>query len=151
MADRAVLEPRRAQVVKRRRHDADGARGRYRRGQVGVAFQAEQAHLRPRQHTRIGRTMRLVAGHTTFKTHRLVLERERPALVAMAVEAPRLVRREALRHGRANTAVRIVTVDAAHRAFRQLVMIGPLKLAQTFVWQPAHCSLIAALRRGLSS
>ena len=72
--------------------------------------------------------MRLMAGHTTFETHRPMFERKRPTLVAMAVQASRLVRGEGLRHRRTDTAVRIVTVDTAHRAFRQLMMIGPLKL-----------------------
>ena len=127
MAHRAVLKTRRAQIVKRRRHNADGAGG-VDRGQIRVALQADQAHFRTRQHPWIGRAMRLMAGHTAFETHRPVLERERSALVAMAVQASRLVRGEGLRHRGADTAVRIVAVDATHRAFRQLMMIGLLKL-----------------------
>ena len=69
-----------------------------------------------------------MARRAAFKAHRRVLESERPALVAVAVEASRLVRGEDLRHRRPDAAVRIVAIDAAHRAFRQLVVIGPLEL-----------------------
>jgi hypothetical protein len=57
-----------------------------------------------------------------------MLERERSTLVAMAIQAPRLVGAEGLRHGRTYTPVWVVTIDAAHGAFRQLVMVRPLKL-----------------------
>jgi len=127
MAHRAVLVTRRAQVVKRRRDDADGSRLIY-AGQIGVALQAHDANFLAHQQPRIGRAVWLVAGYATFEAHRSVLERERSALIAVAVQASRLVRGEGLRHRWADTAVRIVTVDAAHRTFRKLMMIGPLKL-----------------------
>src|SRR5277367_5014914 len=70
-----------------------------------------------------------MAGGAAFEPYRSVLECERPALVAVAIQASRLVRREGLGHPRTHAAVRIVAIDAAHRALGQLVMIGPLKLS----------------------
>ena len=72
--------------------------------------------------------MRFVADRTTFKAHGVVLERERPTLVAMAIQAPRLVGGKGLRHRGTRGAVRVVAIDATHRAFGQPVVIRPLKL-----------------------
>lgn len=127
MAHRAVLESRRAQIVKRGRDNPDRACSVSRR-QIRVAFQTNDAYFLARQHAGIGRAVGLMAGRTAFKTHRAVFEREGPALVAMTLQTARLVSAESLRHSRTNTAVRIVAIDAAHRTFRQLVMIRSLKL-----------------------
>jgi len=74
-----------------------------------------------------------------------VLEGERSTLIAVAVQASRFVRGEALRHGRANTAVGIVAIDAAHRPFRQTVMSGLLELCPDVLMTP--CALSVDLRR----
>ena len=93
-----------------------------------MALQADEANVGAGQHPRVGRAMRFVTGLAAFKPHRRMFEREWPPLVAVALEAPRLIGREGLEHGWTDTAVRIVTIHAAHRAFRELVMEGPLEL-----------------------
>ena len=128
MADGAVLESRRPQVVERRRHDAQshvrvgGSR------QIGVTLETDQAHFLARQHSRIRRAVRLVAAPATFKTHHRMLEGERTAFIPMTVEASWFIRREYLGHCRPHGAVWIMAIDAGHRALRQLVVVGPLKL-----------------------
>ena len=128
MADGAVLESRRPQIVERRRHDPQchvrvgGSR------QIGVTLEADQAHFLARQHPRICRAVRLVAAPATFKTHHGMLEGERTAFIPMTVETSRFVRGEYLRHCRPHGAVRIVAIDAGHRGFRQLVVVRPLEL-----------------------
>ena len=128
MTDSAILIDRRAQIVKRWRHNADGSRPVIHPRKVGVAFQTHELHLRTGQHARIGGAMHFVTGGASFEANRRVLERERTALVAVAFEAAGLVRGEDLCHRRTNAAVRIVAIHAGHRAFGQFVMIGPLEL-----------------------
>jgi hypothetical protein len=70
----------------------------------------------------------LVASAASLKTHRRVLEGERATLVAVTVEATRFVGGEGLGHGWARASVGIVAIDAAHRLFRQAVMVGSLEL-----------------------
>src|SRR5271169_4514862 len=92
MAERAVLEARVAQIVKCRTHrtySAVGGRG-WRR-QIRVALQADKAHFRPGQHPRVRRSVRLMARGAAFQPDRRMLKRKRPRLVAVALEAPRLV------------------------------------------------------------
>ena len=101
---------------------------RIQRRQIRMALQTHLLHLRPVEHARIRRTVRRVAGRTSLESHRTMLEGERPAFVAMAIEASRLVRAERLRHRGLHAAVRIVAIDAAHRALRQLVMKRLLEL-----------------------
>lgn len=128
VADRAVLKARRTQIVERWRHHSDNrARIVYAR-QIRVAFQANQADLLPNQHARVGRTMRLMTGAATLKPHGRVFKRKGPAFIPVAVEASRVVGAERLQHGRADTAVRIVTIDTGHGAFGQFVMIRLLEL-----------------------
>src|ERR1700682_4040138 len=57
-----------------------------------------------------------------------MLEGERTAFIPVTVETSRFVRGEYLRHCRANAPVRIMAIDAGHRAFRQLVVVRPLEL-----------------------
>src|SRR5258708_29132206 len=91
MAHRAVLVARRPEVMESRRHYARGRPGADRGRQIGMTLQADLLHHRPRQHAWIGRPVRFVARGAAFKTHRGVLEGEWTALVAMALEAARLV------------------------------------------------------------
>ena len=93
-----------------------------------MAFQAHQSHFLPHQHPRIGRAMRLMTRRAAVEAHGSMFEGERPALVAVAVQAARLIRSEALPHRRPNAPVRIVAIHAAHGALRKLVMIRPLEL-----------------------
>jgi hypothetical protein len=52
------------------------------------------------------------------------------AFIAMAIQASRLIRAERLRHRGLHAAMRIVTIDATHRALGQLVVKGLLKLSR---------------------
>ena len=98
------------------------------RGEIRVALQADKSDIGARQHSRIGRAVRLMTRLAAFKAHRGMLEGERAALIAVAFEATRLVGGEALQHCRADAAVRIVAVHAGHVAFGKLVMKRPLEL-----------------------
>ncbi len=93
-----------------------------------MALQAYKAHVGARQHARIGRAMRLMTRLAAFKAQRRMFEGERPPLVAVTFEAPRIVGCEGLQHRGADAAVRIVAIHAAHVAFGKLVMEGPLEL-----------------------
>ncbi len=127
MTHRAVLISGRPQIVKRRWNHAQRSFRRYRR-QIRVAFETNLRHLRTFQHSGIRRSMSRVAGAASFKSHRAMLERERTALIAMAVQASRLVRPEYLRHHRLHAAVRIVAIDAAHGALGHFMMKRLLEL-----------------------
>ena len=85
--------------------------GRRRRNQVRVALEALIGHLRPSQHPRVRRTVRLVAGRAGLGPDRRVFVDERAALVGMAGVAL-LVHRLRLQHHRGERAVRIVAVGA---------------------------------------
>ena len=128
MTYRAILIDRRAQIVKRWRHDADGSRLVIHTRQIGVTFQTHEANFCPSQHARIRRAMHFVTRGAALEPYGRVLEREGSAFVAMALEATGLVRGEDLGHRRTNAAVWIVAIHASHCALRQLVMIGSLKL-----------------------
>jgi hypothetical protein len=128
VTDRAVLVARRIQVVECRRHYAYYAARRVIAWQVGVAFETYEAHLLPRQHARIGGTVRLVASSATFKSDGCVLECEWTALITVAIETARLVGGEILLHRGADGTVRIVAIHATHGVFGQLMVIRLLEL-----------------------
>jgi hypothetical protein len=96
--------------------------------QIGVTLQTYLLHNRPRQHAWIGRPVRLMARGATFKAHRCVFKGEWAAFVSMALEAARFVGGKALSHRRSYASVRVVAIDAGHRAFRYPVMKWILKL-----------------------
>jgi hypothetical protein len=86
MADGAVLEPRRAQVMKCRRYAPEhlpSIRGGH-CTDVGVTFQTDEPHLMPREHPWIRRTVHLVTGAAALQPHRCMLESERSPLVRVA-------------------------------------------------------------------
>ena len=93
-----------------------------------MAFETRVSHFMPRQHARVYRTMSFMARPAALILNRSMLERERPALVAMAFETSRLIGREGLLHRRPDAAVRIVAIHALHVAFGKLVMEWPLEL-----------------------
>jgi len=128
MADRAVLESRRPQIVERRRHHPQGHVRVGGSRQIGVTLETDQANFLARQHPRIRRAVRLVAAPATFKTDYRMLERERTAFIPMTVETSWFICGEYLGHCRPHGAVRIVAIDAGHRTLRQLVVVGPLEL-----------------------
>ena len=81
-----------------------------------------------RQHPRVGRAVRLMAGAAAFQpSPERARRRKGPALVAVALEAARLVGIARLDHLRQEAAVRIVAIHAGHGAFRQAVLVGALK------------------------
>src|SRR5438270_6731272 len=69
-----------------------------------------------------------MAARAAFKSYRRVLEGERASFIAVASQASGLVRSEHLQHGRSHGSVRVVAIDAGHRALGQLVMDRPLEL-----------------------
>src|SRR3954464_9150237 len=78
VAYRAVLITRRAHIVEGGRHHTGASILRYTR-KVRVTLETNQPHLMVGEQARIGRAMRLMAGCASFKSHRGMLERERPA------------------------------------------------------------------------
>jgi hypothetical protein len=129
MADCAVPESRRSQVVKSRRHNTHSGARFYRYRQIGMALETNQPHFLPDQHPRIGRPVRLVTGRATFESYRSVFEGKRTALVAVAAEATSFIGREDLHHAGPEASVGIVAIYAGHGAFRQPVLVRLLKLA----------------------
>ena len=97
-------------------------------GQIRVALKTNQPDFLPDQHPWIRRAVRFMARPAAFKPNCGMLKGERAAFVSVAVQAPRLVRPEALRHSRPKAAVRIVAIDAGHRGFWNLVMRRSLEL-----------------------
>src|SRR6266849_3367658 len=112
VAYRAVLEARCSEVMQRRRDaaDYDSLRGDNR--QVGMALQADVTDLMTHQHARVRRSMRFVARSAAFQPHRRMLENERAALVAMALQAARLVAERSFHAVGAEGGVWIVAVYA---------------------------------------
>src|SRR5580698_7675714 len=68
-----------------------------------------------------------MAGGAALEAHRVVLECERTAFIAVAIETTGFVGGETLLHGGAYRTVRIVAIHAAHGVLRQLVAIGLLE------------------------
>ena len=92
-----------------------------------MTLQTHLTHLVTDQHARISGAVRLMTGHAALKANGRVLENKRTALIAVALEASRLVTERnahGLRHG---ARVRIVTVGAGHRAFGQAMLVRLLK------------------------
>ena len=114
-----------AQVRQVRRPKSGNRCGR--RSTIGVALQANQAHFVTNQHAWIGRAVRLMTGHAAFEAHWRMFEHEGTTLIAVALEAGRLIAEcnpHGLRHG---APVRIMTVGARHRAFGQAMLVRLLK------------------------
>src|SRR5690349_24855067 len=104
--------------MKRGRHDALGRLGRDRGGKIGVTLETDLPHHRARQHSRIHRTVRLMARRAALEAHWRVLEGKRPAFVAMTLETARLIGAKSPKHYCTNGAVRVVAVHASHASFR---------------------------------
>ena len=86
-----------------------------------MALKAREPHFLPVQHARVGGPVRFVARGAGFEAHRRMLERERPALVPVALEAARFV-------GGTRRAMRIVAIHAGHFILRHFVAKWLLKL-----------------------
>ena len=92
-----------------------------------MALQTHQTHLVTNQHAWISRAVRLMTGHAAFEANGRVLENERTALIAVALEAGRLVA-ERNAHGLRHVArMGIVAIGAGHRSFGQAMLIWLLK------------------------
>ena len=130
VTNRAVLKPRRAQIVKRWRHAAEHlpCTGSNIRSYVGVTLQAHKSNFMPGEHPRIRRSVRLVATAAAFQTHGRVLECEGPSLVGVTAQTAGLVCGKSSHLLRTKTSMRIVAVDARHCALRQSVSVRSLKL-----------------------
>jgi hypothetical protein len=92
-----------------------------------VALQTHQTHLVTDQHAWISRTVRLMTRHAALEANGGVLENEGTALIAVALEARRLVAEgnaHGLRHG---ARMGIVAVGTGHRAFGKAMLVGLLK------------------------
>src|SRR5215472_18142084 len=83
MTESAVLESRAAQVMECRRHRSQCG-CRYRQRQIGMAFEAYEPHLWPRQHPGVCGSVRLVAGAAAFQVRRRMWEHEGAGLLAVA-------------------------------------------------------------------
>ena len=92
-----------------------------------MALHAYPAHHRARQHSGIGRAVRLMAGTATLQPHRSMLERKGARLIAMAPRAAWFAGARGLGHFGQRAAVRIVAIDARHGAFGQTMFVGALK------------------------
>ena len=127
VTDGAVLKAGEVQVVEGRRNNSAGPIRGFRAGQIGMAFETDLVHVIPRQHSGIQRTVWVMTGGATFEAHRSVLESEGPAFIAVAPETGGFVGIELAAQRGTDAAVRIVAVDATHRALRQTVVIGFLE------------------------
>src|SRR5262252_8901587 len=72
--------------------------------------------------------MRLMTGRAALQPHRRVFKREGPALIAMALEAARLIGRNHPHRSRRKAPMRIVAIHAGHGAFGKPMLVGPLEL-----------------------
>lgn len=127
VAHGTVLEASVAQIVE----GGWSAAERSAPAQASVAFQTLEPHIGPVQHTRIGRTMGLMAGAAAFHPHRCVFKGEGAALVPMAAEATGLIGRNFAQRVSAQLApMRIVAIHALYAAFLQPVAEGLLELSQ---------------------
>ena len=120
MADGAVAEARRGQIVERRRHHARHD-GRFVPGTGRLAWHSRQTS---RTSWRISifafaEPCGIVAALAAFLPHRSVLESERSALVAVAFEAAGLIGARHLHQAGFEAAVRIMAIDAASWRFRE--------------------------------
>ena len=134
VAHGAVLVPHTRLVVQR--GDSSGC-GRIvcsnRAGDTGVALEAKLANLSTLQHLGVLRTMRDVAGSAAFQLNRGMLENEWTGLIGVALDTARIGTDGQPRLLRLETAVRIVTVAALHRALEHLMVKGLGKLLLLFV------------------
>lgn len=97
--------------------------------QVGVTLKAKEPHIGPDEHARIGGTVWLVTGGTSFGSDGNVFKSKGATLVTVAFEAGGLIRRNFAQHTGEQAPVRIVTIDAVDGAFHQTVAVWPLKLS----------------------
>jgi hypothetical protein len=111
MTDSAIAKTRRSQIMKCRRYNPDDACcARCLLRQVGVTLETQEADLRPRQHFRIGRPMRFMAGLTSFCSQWRVLIGEGTTKIRMTLKASGFVRRKCANLLQQKTAMRVMTI-----------------------------------------
>ncbi len=93
-----------------------------------MTLQTQILHGLSIQHAWIRRAVHFVATSAALKADWRVFKREWAPLISMAIETTRLVGGERLGHHRTDTPVRVVTIDAGHGSFRELVMNRQLEL-----------------------
>jgi len=121
MTNRAVAIPRGSQIVKCRWRATHVTR------RDGVALQAQLAHVAAREHSRIGRAVRFVAGGTLLYSYGRMLEWKWAALIAVAFGTAYIVTAGDAYQRCRLAAVRLVTVDAMHRSLREFMSKRPLE------------------------
>ena len=95
-----------------------------------MTLQTYKANLLAHEHARVRRTVRLMTGAAALETHRRMLERERSAQIAVALEARLFISRYETHHAGLEAAVGIVTIYARHGPFRNPMPERTLKLRQ---------------------
>src|SRR5262249_1406297 len=109
MANRAILIAARSQVMKCRWYNADHAGSFWPLlRKICVTFQADEAHLCPRQHLRICRSVGFMTSLAALGPHGSVFIGERAPKIPMTFEAARLVRSECANLPLREAAMRIV-------------------------------------------
>src|SRR5215468_9775377 len=128
MADGAILESSRAQIVERRRYTAQAhVERRVGRRKNGVTLQTHKLHLRPRQHPRVRGAVRLMTCDATLQPHWSMFKGKRSDLVTVAVRASGLVGARQPNRAMQRRTVLVVAIDATHSAFRKAVFVWFLK------------------------
>ena len=87
-----------------------------------VAGQAELIDRAVFQQARIRGSVRRVTSRAAFGLDRRMLESKRPLLVSVALDARGIGARCEARLSRLKSAVRVMTIAAAHRAFQHFMM-----------------------------
>ena len=128
MADGTVLIARRAEIVKCRRHHADCTSGTGKLlWQIGMTFQADEAHVGARQHLRIRGPVKFVTRLASLGSDGRMFISEGSAKVRVTRKARGLVCRECANLPRQKAAMRIVTIHAGHGTLRKTVRIASLE------------------------
>ena len=89
-----------------------------------VASQAELIDRTVFQQARVRRSVRRMTSRAAFGLHRSVFERERSLLVCVTLDASCISSCREPGLFRLETAVRVVTIAATHRAFQNFVVEG---------------------------
>ena len=94
-----------------------------------MAFLADEPYLGAGERHGVCRAVYLVTGLAALSFHRSVLKNKRSALIAMALVTAWLVGVGRLHRTLQQRPVRVMAIDARHRAFRQLVAERPLEVS----------------------
>jgi len=116
VAYRAVLVSQHRLVVERRNV------GRRLLGDTAVTFETKLAHAASLEHLRIRRAVWSVACRASLDLQRSMFENERASLIAVALDARCVGTDRELRLFLLEASMRIVTIAAVHRSFKDLVM-----------------------------